>query len=80
MSVYRTTGHLVTFSDRLGLFDSDILSESRVSLIPGLGGVRDVALSTISHEQTRSNRAFCVLVRQGHETASYNTLSMQNML
>ena len=35
------------------------LFESRVALNPRLGGVRDVASATISHEQTQLNRDCC---------------------
>ena len=44
MSVYRTTGPLVTFTGPLGQLDPTLLFWSRVALNPQLGSVRDVAL------------------------------------
>ena len=47
---------IFTVSDPLGL---QLETEYIVFLNLGLGGVRDVASSSISHEQTQSNQASC---------------------
>ena len=49
---YRFSVVIFTFSDPLGLYDSQPF-ESRVALNPGLGGVREVASAIISYEQTQ---------------------------
>ena len=36
-------------------------TESRIPLKPVLGGMKDVAFSSMSHEQTQSNRVCCFL-------------------
>ena len=55
LPVHRYSVVIFTFSDPLGLWDSHLV-ENCVSLNLGLGGVRDVVSSSISHEQTQSNR------------------------
>ena len=60
LPVHRFSVVNFTFSGPLGQ-DSRVqhLFDSRVSLNPGLGGVRDVASASIPHEQTQQNRACC---------------------
>ena len=49
----------LTFSAPFGLFSSDISSESRVRLNPGLGGMRDITFSSIARDQMLLNQVCC---------------------